>query len=411
LVETPILSIGYFIKVDFLQLRRLSILIGVYIPGILETSGGAYSYTTRTITAIQDWEKTQKDVKFLFLASSGPTFSFSRNDDSFKTLTIHKNGFQNFARRILFKLRSICGIYSFEFPITSVFEDLNIDFLWCLGPIEFIPTIPFAVTVWDVEHRRTPYFPEYLNGQWEYREQNNLATIRRSAFVITGTMFTAQLIEKYYGIELSMVCISPFPVENLKGNTVITGLKSNFLYPAQFWPHKNHLNLIRGFALALEKSDVELKLILSGGDKGFLKVVKAEVDRLGITKNVIFPGFVSEEELHNFYLECATVIYPSIFGPDNLPPLEGISHGCNVYVANIPGARDVYGDRVGYFDPFDILSISRVFLESSNQSVNQVAEINNFGSNLLCEPGYSVNEVVQRIKLLEPYIRTWKPSE
>jgi glycosyltransferase involved in cell wall biosynthesis len=238
--------------------------------------------------------------------------------------------------------------------------------------------------------------------------QNNESIIKRSAFVVTGTSFTAQLIEKYYGIEPARICISPFSVQNLQGIGVITGSKNCFLYPAQFWPHKNHLNLIRGFAQALKNSKLDLKLILPGSDKGMLKAITDEVVNLGITKNVSFPGFVSDQELHRLYLECANLIYPSIFGPDNLPPLEGIAQGCNVYAANIPGAQDVYGNHVGYFDPFDPDSISRVFLESSAQSSNTVAEISNLGSNLLHDPRYSVNEVIRKIKDLEPYIRTWK---
>ena len=384
-------------------------LIGVYIPGILQSSGGAYSYISRTIDAILDWEKSQSDVKILLLSSNDRGNVFLESRVFFKSVNLHKKGVQKLARRLLGKIRSVCGIYSFDFPTTQAFEDLNLDFLWCLGPIDFIPTIPFAATIWDVEHRRTPYFPEYLNGQWEYREQNNESMIKKSAFVITGTNFTAQLIEKYYGIELSRVCISPFPVQNLKEIGLISGSKNSFLYPAQFWPHKNHLNLIRGFAQALNNTDLDLKLILPGSNKGMLKIITGEVEKLGITKNVFFPGFVSDQELHRFYLECANVIYPSIFGPDNLPPLEGIAQGCNVYVANIPGAQDVYGHFVGYFDPLDTDSISRVFLEASSQSSDRVAEMGNFGSNLLCEPIYSVNEVIRRIKLLEPYIRTWKP--
>jgi glycosyltransferase involved in cell wall biosynthesis len=383
-------------------------LIGVYIPGTLQTSGGAYSYISRTVDAIQNWERSQSEIKILFLSSSGRDITFLENGASFKNVTIQNDRVQKLARRLVRKIRSICGVYSFDFPTTSAFEDLNLDFLWCLGPIEFIPTIPFAVTIWDVEHRRTPYFPEYLNGQWEYREQNNQSIIKRSAFVITGTSFTAQLIEKYYEIEPSRVCISPFPVQNLSGVGLITGSKNNFLYPAQFWPHKNHLNLIRGFAQALKNTELDLKLILPGSDKGMLKMISDEVVKLGINKHVVFPGFVSDQELHRLYLECANVIYPSIFGPDNLPPLEGLAQGCSVYVADIPGAQDVYGDYVGYFDPFDTDSISRVFLASSPQPSDKVVEIGNFGSNLLREPLYSVNEVIQKIIDLEPYIKTWR---
>jgi glycosyltransferase involved in cell wall biosynthesis len=227
--------------------------------------------------------------------------------------------------------------------------------------------------------------------------------------VITGTEFTAQLIEKFYGVESSRICISPFPVPSSKD--VKSNSKSDkvFLYPAQFWPHKNHLNLIQGFAKALNASGEKLKLILPGSDNGMLEKCKNEVARLGVIDFVFFPGFVSDEELRKYFQECRNIIYPSLFGPDNLPPLEGLSACCNVYVAEIPGAREVYGENVKYFDPLSSDSISEVFLEASNHS-DEFLDVSHKRSSMLVTPSYSVGQVFRSIKLLEPYIRTWKPN-
>jgi hypothetical protein len=80
-------------------------LIGVYIPGTLQTSGGAYSYISRTVDAIQNWEKSQSDIKILFLYSSGRDITFLENGASFKNVTIQNDRVHKLERRLVRKIR------------------------------------------------------------------------------------------------------------------------------------------------------------------------------------------------------------------------------------------------------------------------------------------------------------------
>ena len=68
-------------------------------------------------------------------------------------------------------------------------------------------------------------------------------------------------------------------------------------YPAQFWSHKNHINLLFAIKLLRDKYDLTLPVVFVGSDQGNEMHVKRMVGRLGLNKQVHFLGFVSEEDL------------------------------------------------------------------------------------------------------------------
>jgi glycosyltransferase involved in cell wall biosynthesis len=57
------------------------------------------------------------------------------------------------------------------------------------------------------------------------------------------------------------------------------------------------------------------------------------------------------------------MVYPSLFGPENLPPLESFALGCPVVASDIPGAAEQLGSCAVRVDPFDAEGWSRAILE------------------------------------------------
>ena len=47
-----------------------------------------------------------------------------------------------------------------------------------------------------------------------------------------------------------------------------------FLYPAQYWPHKNHIYLIDALEIALKELKFEMSAVFCGFNKGNLNFVK-----------------------------------------------------------------------------------------------------------------------------------------
>jgi glycosyltransferase involved in cell wall biosynthesis len=125
-----------------------------------------------------------------------------------------------------------------------------------------------------------------------------------------------------------------------------------FFYPAQFWAHKNHYNLLRAFQ-KLKNIAPSFKLVFTGSDKGNLKYIKELITEFDLDDDVKITGFVSENQLKALYENAAALVMPTFLGPTNMPLLEAYSLGCKVICSDFKGHREQLGEDALYFQPND----------------------------------------------------------
>lgn len=79
----------------------------------------------------------------------------------------------------------------------------------------------------------------------------------------------------------------------------------------------------------------------------------------GLSKDeVLFPGFVSDEDLVRLYQQCALFVFPSAREGFGLPPLEAMACGAPVIVNHATSLPEVVGDPSATFDARDPTSIT-----------------------------------------------------
>jgi glycosyltransferase involved in cell wall biosynthesis len=228
----------------------------------------------------------------------------------------------------------------------------GIDLLWFPSPVFEEANVPYIFTVWDLEHRSQPFFPEVGAPQeWRNRENMYENLLPRATYVLTGTTQGKSDIIKYYGVQERRVKVLPMPVPHLpvdltSKTPLPAGLvKGEYLfYPSQYWPHKNHVALLHLLRVLMETHGIDLKLVFTGSDQGNLSHVRRVTDEMELAHKVSFLGFVEKSMLVNLYRNAFALIFPSFFGPDNLPPLEAFALGCPVIAASVPGSEEQLGD-------------------------------------------------------------------
>lgn len=253
--------------------------------------------------------------------------------------------------------------------LEDVFKQHRIDLVWEVAPRAMcdllleVPTVPFFATVWDLEHRCQPSFPEVSEPrEWRAREHYYANVLPRAAGILTGTQIGRGLIQKFYNVASEKIHVMPLPTPRFAleappdSPEVLQkfGLPKDFLfYPAQFWAHKNHACLLRALARLKAERDFRPALALTGSDKGHLGHVRQLVDSLGLGDQIFQLGFVTREELVALYRRARALVFPTFFGPDNLPPLEAFALGCPVVASRVSGAEEQLGEAALLFDPQD----------------------------------------------------------
>jgi glycosyltransferase involved in cell wall biosynthesis len=346
--------------------------IAVLVSSSTKKSGGSYSYSKLLLEGILALDLGQ-DIELIFLEGNTEIFP-SRvpgSDSHPKSSFLKSLKFRNLPIRIFIgQFTKFLWLAKINRKIRSrrlnrVLKLNRVDFVLSLFPLSFPLKTPFAMPVWDLQHRLQPYWPEVsLESQWELRESAFVKSIAQATKVIVGTNRGANELELFYGVARENIIVAPFPIIEIDTSKVLERNQDLIYYPAQFWPHKNHINLLFALQIALDNCGRNLQLVLPGGDKGNLKHVKNTVKLLSLEKHVSFPGFISDQELEVLARTANLMIFPSYFGPDNLPPLEALANGCKVAVSEVSGSREQFGDFVDYFNPDSPADIANAMIKS-----------------------------------------------
>lgn len=332
--------------------------------------GGGFSYADRLIKAMDTYNFTGDfDLCFISLADEPPTniqheyHYVGLIPSVFKKIPFLGNFIQEFDKRVLFRY----------FGYTRLNRHL-IDFVYYLtpGPIPSVKS-SFVVCHWDIGHCSTYPFPEIesgFNGRYKYYN----IRILQAMLVFAESEAGKRELLKYTPLGEHKIRVVPIfggglvdlKIDENSSKRILKKWciheKGYFLYPAQYWAHKNHVGLLNGFSRYVKKySDV--KLVLCGSDKGNKKYVYDMIHRLGLDNNVLLCGFVSDEELAVLYRNALALVMASYFGPTNMPPIEALDFGTPVVCSDIEGHREILGESGVFFDPKDYNSIADGLIE------------------------------------------------
>lgn len=228
--------------------------------------------------------------------------------------------------------------------------------------------LPFIITIFDGCHRDAPEFPEVRTfGEFERREiLFGLASTKAAVVIVNAPELIDDLSRRYAMERDRAVCIPFSPSAYVSQSapaaiddaTVLAKyrLEPGFLfYPAQFWPHKNHMTLLAALASLRERGITE-RLVLCGSDRGGRDKIDAAIRTYGLSDQISIIGFVESAELGALYRGASALVMPTYFGPTNLPPLEAWAVGTPVIYPE--AFKPQAGDAAILFDYDDPRSLA-----------------------------------------------------
>jgi len=387
-------------------MNKVCLYIGSYPP----YTGGGFTYKTEVISAIIGLDK--KNIEY-FLAgenaeweqlakSLGCEFQqVPKNENKPNSFFLpRKKNQPNKRKAFLVKNQVSCVVH--------------------LSPLEWIDLdIPFVQVVWDLQHRRQPIFPEVsYDGEWLKRETLYKNTLSRAAAVIVGNESGKNDVTTFYGTCPENIFLIPLPTP---GDAMEPGIGSRakrntlgeyIFYPAQLWPHKNHRLIIEAQKILKVDHQWELPLVLAGTDRGNLDALQIISRKYSVNHLFQYLGAVDRLEIINLYKNALALVFPSMFGPDNIPPLEAFALGCPVLAADVPGSREQLKNAAGWFDPLDAKSLVDQILKVKNDQ-EWVKDIVSRGKVLakLYAPENYAQELLKVIEKVLFIKNRWTPSQ
>jgi glycosyltransferase involved in cell wall biosynthesis len=216
-----------------------------------------------------------------------------------------------------------------------------------------------VVTIHDLSFIRFPTLFRAANRL--YLNVLTRLSARRAQRLIAVSIQTAQETMRLLGVPPERIDVvyhgvdpvfHPLPADEIVAFRQRRGLPEQYvLFVGTLEPRKNLVRLVEAFARTRES---HVKLVLAGGKGWLYDELFDTVETLGLQEDVIFPGYVTSEELPLWYNAATVFCYPSVYEGFGFPVLEAQACGTPVLTSNISSLPEAAGDGALLVDPYDV---------------------------------------------------------
>lgn len=248
--------------------------------------------------------------------------------------------------------------YPEKIPSTMKETKIDIFFMPDLRPSAFTKKIKKITVIHDLSFEHFKQFFSKKTRLW-YRLLNPKREIRTSNHLIAVSSFTKQDLINSYNIPEEKITVIHEAVDDSFCKNVTEknfphiqhryGLPEKyFLFLSTIEPRKNVQNMVEGFIIYKKTHPNDLTKLVIGGSKHpkiFSKVM------LENHPDIIFTGFIDEEDKASVIKHAEAFLYPSFFEGFGLPLLEAMKCGTPIVTSNTSSMPEVAGNAAVFINP------------------------------------------------------------
>jgi glycosyltransferase involved in cell wall biosynthesis len=241
--------------------------------------------------------------------------------------------------------------------------------------------LPTVYNPHDLQHLHLPNFFDEDQIQWrEWMYRNGCDDA--DAIAVASDWVKSDIVESYHIPEHKVHVISlsaPTSVYESDFTDSDEPIRSKYdlpdqycFYPAQTWPHKNHLRLLEAIAHLRDEKNLRVNLVCTGKKNDHWTTIKTRIEELKLGTQVFFLGFINEEYLQRLYANSLFTVIPTLFEAASFPMYEAWHQESPVACSNVTSLPDIAGDAALLFDPESVHSIANaVERMTTDQSVRK----------------------------------------
>jgi len=230
----------------------------------------------------------------------------------------------------------------------------------------FRKKVPTLLTIHDVIPFTFREAMGYFRNRFMYKPSLKLAC-RLNTLISTISEFSKEDIAQKTGVAPEKIKVipngfrSPYP----QRQELEKELESRFALQDGFvlnvggiHERKNIVRLIHAFGRFARQTNYAGKLLITGRVSGapyqekMKKLCDQAVARTNTHQQVVFTGFVSDEELDQLFRKACFLVYPSLYEGFGIPILEAMNAGVPVITSNATATKEVAQGSALLIDPY-----------------------------------------------------------
>jgi glycosyltransferase involved in cell wall biosynthesis len=274
----------------------------------------------------------------------------------------------------------------------------EVDILW--GPAfrgisrESFKTV---ITIHDMAHE---YYPEYVPATaLRYLKRGLPETAKRVDIILAVSGNTKEDIVRFLDVPEEKVKVIYLGISRgfhpVSDTGMLDSVRKRYNLPERFilyvgaiQPRKNITGLIKAYHRLCTKEKLDHLLVIGGPlgwkSRDMFRLIK----ECGISKRIIFTGYIEEADLPAIYSLADVFVFPSFYEGFGLPVVEAMACGVPVVTSNVSSLPEVTGDAAFLVNPYSTDDLA--------QGIRQVFSDNDLRQNL-------IKKGLERVKLF-----TWE---
>ena len=294
------------------------------------------------LASIESWHKIsiEADVYTYRLRNNVPNYI-----KQFKTdITLNPFLFNKAAKFLANKLKDYDAVLIHNFPATIFFglafnyaQKNNIklpkSFWYCHEP---------SVRLYGYDDESYKKLQKTWDIIARYTMHLDRLGVSKIDYIMANSIRTKESIKRVYKRDAEVIypCITQIDSDNI----MPINSSEYFVYIGRIEKPKNLEKAIYAFKKALEKiNNQNLQFIIAGRGRHENKL-KELVHNINMENNIIFKGFVSEEEKHNLLNKSYALIMPAVNEPFGLTVIEALYSSCISIISNKSGVYETVKD-------------------------------------------------------------------
>jgi len=221
----------------------------------------------------------------------------------------------------------------------------------------------FVITIHDII---TFIFPEFFT--WKHRKIINFMLpkmLARADKLIADSHSTKNDLSQFFKIDDAKITVIHLGLEErfkIVSFQEIEKIRKKYhikddyiLFVGVLEPRKNIVSILGALSILKQTGKLRGRKLVVAGKTGWLfKEIFKKVQESKLEKDVIFTGFVNEEDLPALYSGALFSVFPSLYEGFGLPVLEAMGCGTPVITSKVSSLPEVVGDAAILVDPMNI---------------------------------------------------------
>ena len=217
-----------------------------------------------------------------------------------------------------------------------------------------LPLTPGIVFLHDIY---CEFFPEDFAGKRDklirlYNRMQYRFITRLAKKIVTVSNYSKDEISKTFKIppeKINIIYSSADHIRSIKSDTSVLGdfpilAEKSYYFALGSLSKRKNIKWIIEYA----KKHPESIFAISGTSLSTVKVGELET---ALPKNIILLGYLDDSKVKALMENCKAFILPSYYEGFGLTPLEALSCGAKIIIANAASLPEIYGNTAHYIDP------------------------------------------------------------